>query len=180
MSNDNQYERLWKLQAKANMLILDGKRDINLFLSFYQRFLEASSFSPATFIGKDWSYDAARDPRSAALGLLDDYNKVALSTKWLEGQKSVSGEVRRRRILADTSSIPLHCDHFLDLWNNQEKIPESWKTVGVITFDGDVLRGPDGDRCVLYLCWLGGEWDWRYGWLDGDQGVGCPSAGLAS
>ncbi len=182
MSNDNRYERLWKLQAKANMLILDDKRDIDVLLGFYQRFLEASSFNPATFIGKGWSYYEARDPRSASLVLIDDYSQVKMSTNWLAGKTSVDGETRRRRILEDQSSIPLNCDHFLYLWNNKKKIPKSWEKVGAVTFDGDVLRHSDGPsrRYVLYLYWIDGRWFWSASWLDNGWDDYSPSAVLAS
>jgi hypothetical protein len=51
MSNDNQFERLWKLQAKVNMLVLDGKRDPSKIANIYQAILEGSvtaSFAPIT------------------------------------------------------------------------------------------------------------------------------------
>ena len=40
MSNDNVFERLWKLQAKANSLVLDSKRNPQVLIDFYQKFLE--------------------------------------------------------------------------------------------------------------------------------------------
>lgn len=183
MSNDNAIVRAFKLWAKVSMMVVDGTRDATVVADALQVILDQSTkpvFDPATFIGKGWSYDVARDSRSAALGLFDDYGRVVLSTKWLEGRSSVGGEERRSRILKDKSATPLNCDHFLDLWNNKEKIPESWKKVGVITFDGDVLRNPHGRRCVLCLYWGGGRWRWRYRWLDDGWGASRPSAVLAS
>jgi hypothetical protein len=181
MSNGNVIERLWKLEASAKKLILDGKRAPEQLCDLLQKFIGAAALSPVAFIGKGWSFAEARNPRSAALELLDDYSKVKLTTSWLEGQPRIDGETRRTRILADTASTPLHADHFLDLWNNKEKIPEDWKKVkGVITFDGDVLRSPRGDRCVLCLCWDGGEWYWDCRWLGSGWDVVNPSAVLAS
>jgi hypothetical protein len=140
-----------------------------------------SAFDPVAFLGEDWSFAEDRNPRSAMLGLLDDYSKVKLTTDWLEGKSSVDGETRRTRIPADTASTPLHADHFLDLWNNKQKIPEEWKSVkGVITFDGDILRGPSDRRFILYLCWNGGKWHWNYSWLDRDWNAYNPSAVFAS
>jgi hypothetical protein len=40
MSNDNLYERMWKLQTQANRLVLEGKRDRQVLIDFYQKFLE--------------------------------------------------------------------------------------------------------------------------------------------
>ncbi|MEI6810526.1 MAG: hypothetical protein WCK60_00565 [Candidatus Nomurabacteria bacterium] len=140
-----------------------------------------SAFDPVAFIGEGWSFAEARNPRSAALGLLDYYSKVKLSTDWLEGKSSVDGETRRTRILVDTASTPLNADHFLDLWNNKEKIPEEWKKVkGVITFDGDVLRDSRGDRYILCLYWSDGRWSWYGHWLGRKWHAAYPSAVLAS
>ena len=132
-------------------------------MSEAKNIIDAVAFSPVAFIGVDWSYAEARNPRSAALGLLDDYSKVKLSTEWLEGQSHVYGETHRTRIIADVDHISLNADHFFDLWNNKEKIPEEWKKAsGVITFDGDVLLSPNGSRCVLCLYWYGDGWRWYY------------------
>jgi hypothetical protein len=185
MSNDNAIVRCFKLWAKISMMLVDGTRDATRVANVLQGILNQSMFSPAGFIGKGWSYAEARDPRSAALDLPGDYSKVKLSTDWLEGKLSVddcvNGETRRTRILADTASTPLSADHFLDLWNNKEKIPEEWKNAdGVITFDGDVLRGPDGCRYVLSLYWDGDEWYWYCDLLDGEWYAVSPSAVLAS
>ena len=181
MSNGNVIERLWKLEASANKLVLDGKRAPEQLCDLLQTFIDAVAFNPVVFIGEGWSFDEARNPRSAALGLLEDYSKVKLSTSWLEGKSSVDGETRRTRIIADTTSAPLHADHFFDLWNNKEKIPEEWKKVkGVITFDGDVLRYSNGRRCVLCLYWYDGEWYWYYRWLGREWDANFPSAVLAS
>jgi hypothetical protein len=181
MSNGNVIERLWKLEATAKKLVLDDKRAPEQLCDLLQKFIDTATFSPLTFIGEGWLFAEARNPRSAALVLLDDYSKVKLSTDWLEGKSSIDGETRRTRILADTANTPLNADHFLDLWNNKEKIPEEWKKVkGIITFDGDVLRDSDGNRCVLFLCWRDGEWDWSYFWLDNRWSADDPSAVLAS
>ena len=139
-------------------------------------------FDPATFIGKDWSYAEARDMRSARLGLLLDYSKVKLSIDWLQGESILDGETRRKRILAYVTHTALNADHFLDLWTNKGKIPESWKKVkGIITFVGDVLQdSTSGYRSVIYLYWHSGEWKWDYEWLGREGNAVLPSAVLAS
>lgn len=45
MSNDNQIERLWKLEAKVNMLVLDGKRDPKSVADTLQEILDVSPSS---------------------------------------------------------------------------------------------------------------------------------------
>ena len=42
-----------------------------------------------------------------------------------------------------------------------------------------ILRSPDGNRCVLYLYWNDGKWNWNYNWLDNDWNANTPSAVLA-
>jgi hypothetical protein len=185
MSNDNAIVRCFKLWAKISMMVVDGSRDATSVADALQGILNQSQqksvFDPVAFIGEGWSFAEARNPRSAALGLLDDYSKVKLTTDWLEGKLSVGGETRRTRIIADTASTPLNADHFLYLWKNKEKIPEEWKNVkGVITFDGDVLRGPGGHRYVLCLFWRNDWWCWGYSWLDFDWSADYPSVVLAS
>jgi len=182
MSNDKVINRLWNLQATVNKLVQDGRRDPEVLCDLLQKFMEQSvQFSPSKFIVEGYSYDEPRNPRSATLGLLADYSKVVLLTDWLQDQTVVNGETRRTRILDDAAHTALNADHFLDLWNNKEKIPESWKEVkGTITFDGDVLRNPNGDRCVLYLCWNGSEWRWSCRWLGLKFNVSSLSAVLAS
>lgn len=181
MSNGNVIERLWKLEASAKKLVLDGKRAPEQLCDLLQKFIDVAVFSPVAFIGEGWSFAEPRNPRSAVLGLLDDYSKVKLSTDWLEGKSSVDSETRRTRILADTASTSLNTDHFFDLLNNKEKIPEEWKKVkGVITFDGDVLLGPNGDRYVLCLSLGDVKWGWGCYGLDGQWSASRPSAVLAS
>jgi hypothetical protein len=178
MSNGNVYERLWKLITMASRLVLDGKRSAEELCELLQRFIEKAVFNPTAFIGKGWAYDEPRDVRSAALGKVD-YRKVKLSADWLRGGGSLGGEERHTRIIADTTAVPLNCDHFLDLWNNKEKIPEEWKKVAYITFDGDIFRSPDGSRSVLDLYWRGGKWHWHYYWLGHGFHAGFRAAVLA-
>ena len=167
MSNDNAIVRCFKLWAKISMMIVDGRRDGVAVADMLQGILDQSlakpTFDPATFIGAGWSYAEPRDQKSSTLALLGDYSKVKLSTDWLEGELGVYGEIRHSRILKDSSSVPLNCDHFFDLWNNKEKIPEEWKKVsGYITFNGDTLRNPKPNafRVVLSLCWRDDTWTW--------------------
>lgn len=141
----------------------------------------SSAFDPAEFIDESWSYTKARDPRSAALGLHIDYSNVELSTSWLQGQLSVGGEIRHRRILESLSYIPLNCDHFLYFWRNKEKIPEVWKNTSKrIYFDADTLQQLQTCQYVLCLYWNGGEFCWNLSPKKGAWGADRPSAVLAS
>ncbi len=190
MSNDNVVAqqlaivRCFELWAKISMMIVDGKRDATSVAGVLQGLISQSStkpvFDPATFVGEGWSYAEPRNKRSFILDLLEDYSKVNLSTDWLQGRQTIDGETRRKHILANDKHIPLNAEHFLDLWNNKEKIPEEWKKVmGVITFDGDVLRCVGGGRCVLCMFWQGG-WCWNCDLLHNEWDAYCLSAVVAS
>jgi hypothetical protein len=140
--------------------------------------------TPASFIGPGWSIAADEtDSRSMALTELD-LNKVRLVTMLNEGEKYIGGEEKLRR-LKSSDYIRLDADIFLTLWENQHLIPESWKekvngNIRYIFFDGTVLRDSDGNGCVRFLCWDGGQWDWNVYWLGNDWNENYPSAVLAS
>lgn len=54
MSNDNRFERLWKLQAKVNMMVLDGRRDPKTIANIYQAILEGSVTASFAVDTKSW------------------------------------------------------------------------------------------------------------------------------
>jgi hypothetical protein len=93
------------------MSIADGTRDATSVADALQGILSQTQtkpvFDPIVFIGEGWSFVEARNPRSAVLGLLNDYSKVKLSTDWLEGQSYVDGETRRTRIICIHSNLVL-------------------------------------------------------------------------
>lgn len=53
MSNDNELERLWKLQTKVNMLVMDGKREARVVADFLQYILNISP-SPSIASTRSW------------------------------------------------------------------------------------------------------------------------------
>ena len=50
MSNDSNYERLWKLQATANKLVLDGRRDPLLLCNLFQKFVEEGDSKTTSYL----------------------------------------------------------------------------------------------------------------------------------
>ncbi len=140
------------------------------------------TFNPTKFLGEGWKVEE-EDKRSKELTEVD-LNKVQFVTMLKEGETSIKGEEKLKR-LKKSDYIRLDADIFFTLWNNKSRIPESWKekvngNTRYIFFDGAVLRRPRGDRCVLYLCWRGGGWDWRCHWLGLEWHASLPSAVLAS
>jgi len=139
-------------------------------------------FDPVKFLGQRWTI-GEEDERSLELTQLD-LSKVLLKHMLKKGESSIRGEEELRR-LKSADYVRLDAKIFQTFWENQQLIPELWKerTDGNITFvffDGTVLRGPSGDRCVLCLYWGVGRWNGDYCWLGHDWHVYHPSAVLAS
>lgn len=131
-------------------------------------------FDPVNFLGKGWSIEE-QDERSLVLAKID-IAKVFLATA--QGDENL----RRRK---EAGHIRLDAKVFQTLWENQTKIPESWKseTNGSATwicFNGTVFRGPGGERCVLSLFWSAGWWHWGRSVFVGGWLAFYPSAVLAS
>lgn len=142
----------------------------------------STAFNPAEFIGKGWTIEE-QDERSLALTEVD-LTVIRFETMLKDGETRINGEEKLRR-LKKAGHIRLDAKVFQTLWENQHLIPERWKektnnNTTYIFFDGSVLRGPVGDRDVLFLYWGGGGWDWVYGWLGNDWSASDPSAVLAS
>lgn len=113
-----------------------------------------------------------------------DLTKVQFKDMLKEGETSVNGEEKQKR-LKEAGYTRLDAKVFQTLWENQELIPSLWKepisgNTRCIFFDGTILRDSDGNRYVLCLYWLGGEWNWDYYWLVYDWITSNPSVVLAS
>jgi hypothetical protein len=141
-----------------------------------------SAFDPVAFIGEGWSI-AEEDERSLALTEVD-LSKVNFETMLAEGETSVGGEEKLKR-LKEAGHIRLDAKAFQTFWENPHLIPESFKqkTYGNTTcifFDGTILRYSDGELFVLYLYWHDGKWNWHYDWLGIVWCANHPSAVLAT
>jgi len=141
-----------------------------------------SAFDPVAFIGEGWSI-VEQDERSLKLSEVD-LTKVNFETMLKDRESSVVGEEKLKRLI-ESGYIRLDAKVFQTLWENQHLLPESWKqktngNTTYIFFDGTTLRDSGGDRCVLYLCWHGGEWDWDCLWLDDEFVASSPSLVLAN
>lgn len=138
--------------------------------------VQAITFDPVAFLGKGWIIEE-QDERSLALTEID-LSKVQLETCLQEGEASIQGEDKLKR-LKQAGHIRLDARFFMGLWKNPKLIPDAWKGK-IIYFDGTVLRRQSGSRHVLYLYWGGRQWHWNYGWLGCQWNAVEPSAVLAS
>ncbi len=108
-----------------------------------------------------------------------DFEKTDFLTCLEKGESSITGEEKLIRL--KKLSRPLYgANQFLGLWEDYQKNKAAsvlerlcqQKGITYIDFFGDILRGPGGGRCVLYLYRSGdGSWGWGCGWLGGDWGV---------
>lgn len=160
----------------------------------------ARSFNPAEFIGKGWTVwkgpvdckglKGEEDQNESSLVLSEiSISSLSFETCLNEGEKSIIGEEKCRRLKAKASFICLDARFFFGLWgdyqaNRENSILEMlYRTCGIeyLDFFGTILRGPRGGRCVLCLCrGGGGEWGWGCHWLDDDWDAVGLSAGCAS
>lgn len=152
-------------------------------------------FDPAIFVGPGWTIwkgladgnglegDEDQDTRSLALTEID-LTKVQFETTLKSKEQYVNGNERQKR-LKRAGHIRLDTKVFQMFWENQMFISESWKkmpdgSVRYMCFDGTILRGPGGHRCILYLFFYDDGWYWRVDGLVDDFYVGYPSVVLAS
>ena len=133
------------------------------------------TFDPVIFISKGWKVLNYETDKLGANLTEVDFNKMVLETCLKEGETSITGEEKLKR-LKEGSNARLGLKAFLALWEEKDHATLEWlykeKGVAYLDFFGDILEYPDGERCVLCLCrGSGGGWDWRYCWL----GVGWDS-----
>ena len=138
-------------------------------------------FDPVAFLRKGWSIEE-QDERSLKPEF--DLTRIRLVSMLKKGENHIDGEQRLGRLKVG-KYVRLDAAVFLTLWRNLHLIPEQWKekvngNTRFISFDGTVLRNPDGDRYVLYLYWSDGKWRWDYDWLDHGWGAIALSVVLAS
>lgn len=99
-----------------------------------------------------------------------DTEEIELMTTLKKGEEYVQGSENLYRLKAmgkSTDKTLLDARIFEELMKHPEAIPEKWKekTNGwtkYVFFPGTILANPCGDRCVMYLHWFDGGWDWSY------------------
>lgn len=164
------------------------------------KIIQTKPFNPAEFIGKGWTIwkgpadgdgltgEEDFDPRSRALTEID-ITWLRFETCLREGESSIKGEEKIRRLKEMPDFIRLGGNAFLGFWEdyqaNKENSALEWiyraHKIRFIDFPDDILRSPGGSHYVLCLYrGGGGEWGWGVGWPDVGWDVGGPSAGLAS
>lgn len=131
-------------------------------------------FDSEKFLGRGWTINE-QDERSLYITQLD-LNEVRLEHMLRKDEDVIKGEEKLRR-LKEAGHIRLDAGIFQAFRKNQVLIPRSW--IGnFVYFDGTILRSPTGNRCVLFLFWRDGQWDWGYFWLEQDWTTGSSSAVL--
>ncbi|MFA6552446.1 MAG: hypothetical protein WCT19_03015 [Candidatus Paceibacterota bacterium] len=119
-----------------------------------------SHFNPKKFpgMGKGWKFIPEEHDFRCPNVSITYCNSVRLLALLKKGETCIDGEERIER-LKKSDKIRLTADWFLFFWKDLSLIPEEWKKVGTIFFDGDVLLAPDKGRHILSICWFGSEKD---------------------
>jgi len=131
--------------------------------------LKRQSFDPVKFIGKGWLID---DQVSKRTGDNLDAGNITRKDYLKKKESYINGEERLKRIKAvREEDLQLDAEDFLALWQEEGHTTLNWlyETKGItwLSFWGAILRGPVGDRHVLYLYRLeDGSWSWHYNWVD--------------
>lgn len=146
-----------------------------------------ASFNLAKFVGENWAFwkgpkdgnglegEEKRDKASVVITEVD-FDKVDFLTCLEKGESSITGEEKLIRLQRLHRTL-FGANVFAGLWqdyqscqNKAESVLEKLyqqKGITYIDFFGDILRYPGGHRYVLYLYRHdGGQWSWRYYWLD--------------
>lgn len=171
-------------EAIANRVVDDFRER----LEAYQRanvphILVRKRFDPVKFIGKGWTIDEQLSKRS---GSNLDAGKIVRKDYLKNGESSINGEERCRRIKANPAEIQLDGEDFLALYEEKGQLTLRWlyETQGItwLSFWGIILQSPFGYRGVLCLFRRGGgSWCWHYRWVGNDNwDASNPSAVLAS
>jgi hypothetical protein len=157
-------------------------------------------FDLAEFIGNDWStwkgpadgdgLSGEKDIDSRSLSLTEvKFTDFLFETCLNEGESSISGEEKLRRLKEKTEFIRFGGNVFLGLWEdyqvNKKNSVLEWLyhnyKITYMDFMGQILRVPLGYRNVLYLYRSdSGEWHWHCHWLGDRWDAGNLSVGFAS
>lgn len=140
----------------------------------------SQGFDIKKYLGDGWKIDE-EDERSLAITELD-LTKIEFVTTLQDGETSIPVNEKLERLKKD-GRVSLDAKMFQTFWEYKEKIPPSWKEpinnyTRFVIFDGTVLRGPDGGRYVLFLCWRGTRWEFGCRWLGDPSFTNFPSAVL--
>jgi len=172
---DDFFRRFLKFLANGGRVVLGGLK------------VATAPFDPVAFLGEKWAFwkgpkdgnglegEEERDKTSAALTEVD-FGLAEFLTCLEKDEPPIKGEEKHAR-LKKSGRTRYGVTVFMGLWldylaRETESVLEMlFKEKGItyIDFFGDILRDPDGNRCVLYLYRLGdGQWYWDYDWLDYD------------
>lgn len=95
-------------------------------------------------------------------------------------EKQKGRYIKGYKLRKELAEKPVLNANVLDyLLAHSELIPEEWKGK-FIFFWGTIYRDSDGGLVVRCLSWDGGEWSWRYYWLDYGWHVDSPAVLFAS
>lgn len=142
----------------------------------------SSPFDPVKFIGSGWSIwkgpkdgkglegEEQQDSRSLKATELD-LSQLCFEHCVEKKESFILGETKLVRLKeSEERFIRADAKMAQALFEEPGHRTLEWIRVNLgktwFDFPGTELRDPDGLRCILYLFWYGGQWDWRCSWLD--------------
>jgi len=180
MSNGNELERLWKLQTKINMMVLDGKRDPKAVADAYQDILDKMVLRLSNVFHLTVDYDQTLEQMIAA-GRYNWENsditgerfpikgrgKIEFWARYFHFNREISSENAVEKIKAEDPTnpwAPAQAAHLLAFGATNPDEQRKYPIVGL----GSVAK-VHGNRYVPYLHrddarrYLGLDW-WSYDW----------------
>jgi hypothetical protein len=149
---------------------------VMLFIDREKQRKEGPSLGGGIYWGShDWLEFVDQDERSLRITVLD-VSKIQLKTMFVATKKqfSIPGEEKLKR-LKEAGYIRLDFWIFMAFWRNRKNrkkrffrkeiralIPEEWKKVKAICFDGTLLKTPYNKRVVPCLYWNPEIEKWRW------------------
>lgn len=151
------------------------------------------SISPVCRLGPEWSVwlgpadgnglegEPDVDPRAGAVTTFD-VSKVRFLSGLVEGESSITGEERLKRLRIGTD-IQIDAQTFWALYTEKGQVTLRWLHdfygVNWIEELGTILRCPDGRRYSLVLdSFYDGSWDWGFRQLCNNCDADNPAIGL--
>lgn len=161
MSNNNAYERLWKLQTKVNMMVSDGKRDPVSVANIIQIILDGHivDCDAPVFIPEKWKVLPEEDQLPRRIRGLVKFDPAKVALHLVDSQKKGKG-IEGYNVREELSGTPVYTAHVLDyLLANPHLIPEEWKGKALF-FWGTIYKDGQCNFFVRYLYWNDNRWVW--------------------
>lgn len=155
-----------QVQAILASGLLTDLRDAN-----FSKEIDRSEVQRLLGLNLAFVYDKTKDGWTLISDVGFQLGEVELVEFLKPGENSVGGNVMADRAKELGANLGQKNAEWLE--QNQDRIPAKFRQFYLV-FPGTVWQGPYGDRCVPYLCWVGGRWRLslgrlKRGWRSSDR-----------